>query len=247
MSYRIVPPASVSVWKQPCLEGQDKGGFRASANPIAARGGKLKNIRFRLSLEFHLAGAGLGTREKMPPLPQGDTGQNFGAEMGNEKGNVKGFGKGTFIDTEMVLSPAFLSLGVIGTCDSVSSLSNTLLLMFLLKRKFSKVPDRKGTNKAMVRSDNNEITMTYTEIFHYFQSKVSITQPKITRAIDELLAKGFIRKKNPGGCYERDKAIFELVDDWKLWRPGNQPVNVRNRDVRRGFQGKGLGAVRQCS
>ena len=83
-------------------------------------------------------------------------------------------------------------------------------------------------------------TLTYKELEnkpYYF------SQPKITRGIDELLAKGFIEIVNRGGCFEKDKATYALVEDWKNWRQGNRPIRTRAKDVNRGYQGKGLGAV----
>lgn len=65
-----------------------------------------------------------------------------------------------------------------------------------------------------------------------------ISQKRVARAIDELLAKGFIEIINPGGLYDKDKAIYGLTDDYRKWRPGDPPMRTRSRDVQRGYQGK---------
>ena len=172
--------------------------------------------------------------------------------MAKKKSN--GYGKGTFMDTEMLLSPAYLSLGKPGTGQTISSCSVHLLNSFLLKRRFDYLKDKKGGNRRWVRTDDNRFVTTYKEL----QSKpFKFSQPRITRAIDELLEKGFINIIDPGGEYVKHKAVYELVDDWKYWKPGGErlpnrektppdpPVRVRGRDVHRGYQGQLKGAVKK--
>lgn len=161
--------------------------------------------------------------------------------MGKKK-NKNGYGKGTFIETKMVLSPAYISLGQRGSCEYVSSASSLVLICLLLKRGFSKGRDRKGNEEQYKRSDDNRFTFTYKELTN---KPLNLTQPRATRAIDELLAKGFIEIHDPGGLYEKHKAIYGLVDDWKRWRPGDPPIRKRERDIKRGYQGKGLGIVKK--
>jgi hypothetical protein len=148
-----------------------------------------------------------------------------------------GYGKGTFVETRMFLSKAWLSLGKPGTSIAVSSASTKILIAFLLKRRFVRSKHKKR-GKTMVRSDDNRFTMTYKELT---SPPFSFTQPAVTRAIDELLAKGFINILHRGGAFEKDKTIFELVDDWQNWKPGDPPIRERAKDVKRGFQGKRLG------
>jgi hypothetical protein len=65
-----------------------------------------------------------------------------------------------------------------------------------------------------------------------------ITRPRIVRAIDCLLAHGFIRVVRRGGAYKKDKTIYGLVDDWRLWQPGTV-VRIRKPDTRqRGYNGR---------
>lgn len=150
--------------------------------------------------------------------------------------NKNRYGKGTFLLTKMFLSPAFLSLGQRDTSPTVSSCSVQLLLLLLGKRRFASV--KKGGRKVQERSDDNKIDLTYKEL-----NSRGISQQRVTRSIEELLAKGFIKIVNPGGLYEKDKALYALVDDYQNWQPGDPPIRQRSRDVKRGFQGRGLGAV----
>jgi hypothetical protein len=154
--------------------------------------------------------------------------------MGKKNGN--GYGKGTFVETRMFLSKAFINLGKRGSSDTVSSYSIPMLMMFLGKRKFAEI--KQQGQKKQVRSDDNRFYLTYKELASH-----GITQPAATRAIDELLAKGFVGIVEPGGAFDKHKTVYSLVEDWMKWKPGDPPMRVRPKDVKRGFQGKGLGAV----
>ena len=145
-----------------------------------------------------------------------------------KKGN--GYGKGTFIETSMFLSPAFLSLGNKGTAKKVSACSIKVLILFLGKRQYKKIPGPDGRKKT-TRIDDNKFTLTYKEL----ESR-GIKQNAATRGIDELLSKGFIQIIDPGGTFEKHKAVYSLENDFILWRPGNKPVYQRKRDILRGFQ-----------
>jgi len=145
------------------------------------------------------------------------------------KGN--GYGTGTFLDAKMFLSPAFLSLGDKGTAPVVTNCSMKVLILFLGKRQFG-TAKHKG-QKVKERTDGNRFMLTYKELESH-----GIDQKRATRAIDELLAKGFISIIDPGGLYEKHKAVYALEEDYRRWRRGDDPVRTRGRDVRRGFQGK---------
>ena len=155
----------------------------------------------------------------------------------NKKSN--GYGKGTFLDAKMFLCPAFMSLGKRGTSEFTSTVSVQMLILLLGKRQFGTMKDRHGV-KVKVRTDNNEFTLTYKEL-----ESCGITQPQATRGFDELLAKGFIEIVDPGGAFDKHKALYSLIDDYLNWRPGHPPLRKRKRDCHRGYQGKGLGAVKE--
>lgn len=141
-----------------------------------------------------------------------------------------GYGEGTFIEAKMFLSPAWMSLGEKGTAPQVTSSSIKLLVLFLGKRQYG-YSKRKG-EKVRERTDGNQLTLTYKELESH-----GISNKKSTRAIDELLAKGFISIVDPGGLYENHKAVYALEEDYRQWRPGDDPIRTRERDVRRGYQG----------
>lgn len=148
--------------------------------------------------------------------------------MSKKKGN--GYGSGTFIDTSLIASKAFMSLGVKGSSPTVSSGSIKILLMLLAKRQFSSIKDHKTGHKKLQRTDNNEFHLTYAEL-----ETRGVPQKIATRGIDELLAKGFIDIIDPGGAFEKHKAVYALSDDYLLWKSG-QTLKKRVRDVLRGYQ-----------
>jgi hypothetical protein len=90
-----------------------------------------------------------------------------------------------WIDREMIESRAYISL---------TGFAPQLLTLVLGKRQFGK-QGRKGKEKwVLVNGDN--INITYTE----FKRKYGVTQPRHTRAIDQLLARVFYQWFTLGGC-----------------------------------------------
>lgn len=154
-----------------------------------------------------------------------------------KKKNGNGYGKGTWLDTSMILSQAFLKLGVKGSSPIVSHASHKILMMLLAKRQYG---TKKSGEVRGVRKDGNRLTLTYKEAESFIDKETGrpiISKKTMTRGIDELLAKGFITIVDPGGCYEQHKAVYGLTDDYLLWQPG-QVIRARERDFKRGYQGK---------
>lgn len=139
---------------------------------------------------------------------------------------------GTWVERDMFKSKAFWAL---------KGSAPQLLIMFLGKRWRDKSPDKKGV-KEIKWTNLNSLTVTYKELASLWtdpvtQRKTGITQPRVTRAIDQLLAKGFLEVVNPGGAYQQDKAVYALVDKWRWWSPGTV-FSRRKFDVHRGYQGR---------
>jgi len=142
----------------------------------------------------------------------------------SKKGKFK---SGTYIEREMYMSRAFLSL---------TGFAPQLLILFLGKRDF--------TNDHVCINCQN-ITMTYAELENIFNHgkpkhgmpKDGITRPKIIRAITQLLANGFLEIRHQGGAYKQDKSIYALSDKWRLWRPdmvfSERPKDTRTRGYRK--------------
>ena len=166
-------------------------------------------------------------------MPRRIIGHHTRGGMG--KKNKNGYGKGTFIDTKLFLSSAFISLGKPGSSEVVSYCSSAILIMLMGKRQFGTVKDRKG-QKVKQRTDENRFHLTYKELQHW-----GISQTAATRGVDELLAKGFIQIAVHGGAYDKHKNEYSLVDDWTDWQPGDPPIRIRPKDFKRGYQGPGQG------
>ena len=90
---------------------------------------------------------------------------------------------------------------------------------------------QKGKDKTVV-VNKDSISFSYIEA----KKKYVISQPRFTRGIDELLAKGFITRKHNGGGRKQDKAIYGLSDKYMLWNPGTV-FEEREKDLtERGFR-----------
>lgn len=130
-----------------------------------------------------------------------------------------GTGTVTFIERRLFESDAFLALG---------GVAPQLLIYLLGKRQFEKI----GKNtKKRVCVNCDELTLPIVEL-----QKLGITQPRGTRGIDDLLAKGFIEIEHHGGAYKKDKSIYSLSEKWIFWQPGTVFFERPPR-IKRGFQG----------
>ena len=133
--------------------------------------------------------------------------------------------KGIYLPRELIESKAFHSLT--GTAKEI-------LLYFLLKRSFPEIKI-KG-KKTRICTNHESINFVYSEA-----KERGFTQPRFTRAIDDLLAKGFISIVHPGGAFEKDKAVFALLTEkgtsnrWMLWQKGTVFEERQRESVSRGF------------
>ena len=136
---------------------------------------------------------------------------------------------GFFIDRILFMSDAFLSLNNSG---------KTMLLALLNARKKETYKDRKTKKTIQKFTNDKNLEMPYMTLKKVW----GLSQQAVSRAIDELLAKGFIEIVHQGGLGEHDKARYALIDDYQRWKPKMIPFRTRGHDVRRGYQGQRLGA-----
>lgn len=128
---------------------------------------------------------------------------------------------GTWIEREMFESRAFLAL---------RGFAPQLLILILGKRWFDTV-GRKGKEERIC-TNYDALTFTYVEA----EKKYGITKTRLSRAFDELLAKGFLIVKHQGGGYKQDKSIYALTKKWTKWSPG-MVFDKREKDsVQRGWR-----------
>jgi hypothetical protein len=137
-----------------------------------------------------------------------------------------GYGKYTSIETEMVTSKAWTTMS--GSCKD-------LMIYFLLKRKL-----RYEKGKIPICTNPDEICMTYKE---FENPPFNWSQEKFRRCKKKLLVRGFWKLIYKGGKYKKDKNIYGISDNWRMWKKGMN-FNSKERDAKRGYQGKNLGAVK---
>ena len=104
-----------------------------------------------------------------------------------------------------------------------------VLIAFLDKRvkeNSGRARDKRGNKRKPKFINLDKIYLTYGEL----EKKYWIIPQSATRAIDDLLAKGFIEIKHKGGAYKHDKTRYALVDNWMLWRKNSSPFSVRQID-----------------
>jgi hypothetical protein len=128
---------------------------------------------------------------------------------------------GTWIERELFKSRAYMALR--GCAPQV-------LTIFLGKRYFRSGGKKDRTERECTNCDS--LTFTYIEA----QKKYGITIPRLTRALNELLAKGFITCRYQGGGYKQDKSLYGLSERWHWWRPGTVFEKREKETVQRGFR-----------
>ena len=147
-----------------------------------------------------------------PSSPQTQYGGNIAVKEYKSK-NIR-------VDRVMFESKAFMAL---------TGIAPQLWITVLGKRRFFQF-GRKGKKKWSC-TNRDDINITYIEYFNKF----GITQPRLTRAIEQLLAKGFITIIHPGGGHRHDKAIYGLSDKYLTWKPGMVIEKREKESVQRGF------------
>ena len=129
---------------------------------------------------------------------------------------------GTWVERELFTSQAFCSL---------KGFAPQLLILFFGKRDFGYSKDKKG-NRHYKCLNGDWMHFTYIEA----QTDYGITKPRFARAIDDLLAKGFISIEYRGGLYTQDKSAYSLSDKWRLWREGIVFEKREKDNLHRGYR-----------
>jgi len=133
---------------------------------------------------------------------------------------------GSFWERELYQSPAFLALH-----------KNAIIMLFALmdarKRESpSQAKDKKGTRRKPEFINLDRLEMPYKTL----QKVYGMNQPGTVRAIDKLLANGFIKISHCGGLRPHDKTRYVLINDYLKWEPGTV-FRKRVHDVHMGYQG----------
>ena len=115
---------------------------------------------------------------------------------------------------------------------TLSSNGKTLLIYALMKRKWMRTSSKKG-GKKKTEYIKDHFEMTYRDL----EKKYKLKNSQISRALDELLARGFFKFIHQGGYCKGNKAIYELDDKWQFWNKG-VVFSKRDKIFNRGFQKK---------
>jgi hypothetical protein len=127
---------------------------------------------------------------------------------------------GVRLPYQLESSEAFLSL---------TGKAPQVLLLLMRRRRMSRVGRR-----GWIITNNGEIEFTYKEAL----DRYGITHGQFRRAIDQLVAHGFIDVTETGGAYRRHKSKFPLIENWRNYgRADFKPGRARKPDpVKRGYR-----------
>ena len=129
---------------------------------------------------------------------------------------------GTFIERELYQSEAFMSLR--------RTFSPKLLLLFLDKRMREPkrdAKDRKGNIRKPKFINLDNINMPYSEL----EKKYGVSRQTITRAIDELLEKGFIEILTMPNQFIKYRRLFKKNGSIKTWKRKYNNLNNKEKKI----------------
>jgi hypothetical protein len=141
---------------------------------------------------------------------------------------------GIFLERELYQSEAFLSLGKNAIKILIALLDNRQ------REKPSEAKDKKGNKRKPQFINLGRLEVPYGTL----EKVYNINRSSIPRAIDELLAKGFINISHHGGACKHDKTRYALSDNYLLWTPRIKPFEVRPKREKHGYQGRRIGATK---
>lgn len=140
---------------------------------------------------------------------------------------------GFYWERDLYQSEAFSSLGKNSMKVLIALLDNRQ------REKPSEAMDKKGNKRKPQFINLHRLEIPYGTLEKVYK----INRSSIPRAIDELLAKGFIEISYHGGACRHDKSQYALSNNYLLWAPGASPFATRPRREKHGYQGRQLGAT----
>jgi len=133
-----------------------------------------------------------------------------------------------FVSRAIITSKAYLSLKTAAACK--------VLMGFLSKCQWERVQARPGSrDKEWHIVNNGEIQFTYVEA----EEKYGLSSGKFTRAIDQLVAVGFIDITKSGFGLQRDATLYAISDRWEKYGtndfvPRERPKRIEKLGFRKG-------------
>jgi hypothetical protein len=125
----------------------------------------------------------------------------------------------SWVGHELLCSPAYLSLTKIGTD----------VLMFALSMRRYPPGTKKKPRDYWKPTNSHEILIPYKRVREFFSTNGNRppTERSVTRAINDLMAKGFIDAVRVGGSGKGDVSKYRLTHDWRVWAPGDPPIYTK--------------------
>jgi hypothetical protein len=109
----------------------------------------------------------------------------------------------------------------------------TTVLLYVLRQQIQgKITIKKSKAKRYIVTNKHEMVIPYKKLrgHPYF-----LKNQTITRAIDDILANGFLTINEQGGREKGHYTKYSLSEKWRDWRKGQEPFSVRVPFRRRGF------------
>lgn len=130
----------------------------------------------------------------------------------------KGFAQ---LPTKMIYSKAF---------NSLSGKGHILIGYILNQLRYQKTKGNRSRSYGCLNS--NSLLIPYRVLK---KEPFKMANSTITKSIDELLAKGFVKIVEQGGREKGHVSVYGLSEKYLQWQPGDAPVSVRRPYAKRGF------------
>ena len=139
---------------------------------------------------------------------------------------------GIWLEREVILSKAFRSLE--------TTACYIMFMIFMSKRQMEK--DGLGARRRWIIKNNGKIEFTYEDA----KQKYDISNSRFTKALDELIDKGFIDIAASGMGVHKTTTLYSISDRWKDYgTPNFIKIERPKGPINRGFQ-KGNQYGRNC-
>ena len=143
---------------------------------------------------------------------------------------TKGFAQ---IPRKMICSQAF---------NSLSGKGHIILSYLLSQCRHVEIKRKKG-HRSFILTNKDELILPYRSLQ---ASPYKMAYSTITKGIDELLSKGFIKVMEQGGRAKGHVSVYGLIDAYLKWGKGDPPVSVRRPYAKRGFCASKIKEEKSC-
>lgn len=131
-----------------------------------------------------------------------------------------GHEKGTYIVEELIQSDAFRTL---------TGTEKDILLFVWQRRQYRKRRKNDPVNNTWEPVNGNSMKIPHAAIVDFFSrgNEPPPAASTIAKALNALMAHGFLEAVSIGGNGKGDMTVYRLAHDWRLWKKGNPPVYTK--------------------